>query len=117
MLIEFIDIQLKNQCEIEKLSRKAWGAPAAKQLAKRLMQIQAAENLHIFRSIAPNTKPHPLERSRKGQWSVTVHKGLRLIFRPLNPLEEYTLEDGGVDWRSITEIILLEVKDYHDKKR
>lgn len=117
MLIEFKEAKLKQKCETERLAKKAWGAAATKQLAKRLMQLKAAANLEVFRSIAPKTRPHPLKRHRKGQWGITVHGGLRLVFQPSNPPEEYTKEDGGIDWERITEILILEVKDYHDERR
>jgi proteic killer suppression protein len=117
MWIEFTDDKLKRQCETERLARKAWGAEAAKQLVKRLNQLRAAPNLDVFRSISPHSHPHPLLRRRVGQWGVRIHGGLRLIFQPLNPPEEYTKADGGVDWRRITKITILEIEDYHDERR
>ena len=96
---------------------KAWGLPAAKQLAKRLYQLQAAQNLYEFYLIAPGTRPHALKGRRKGEWGITVQGGLRLIVSPLNPAEDFTLEGGGIDWREITRIKILEVTDYHDERR
>jgi len=117
MQIEFRDARLKEQCETAKLAQKAWGAAATRQLVKRLGQLQASESLHVFAQIAPQTHPHPLENRkghRGGQYALKIHGGLRLIFQPLNPPEDYETPSGP-DWRRITGIQVLEVKDYHDE--
>jgi len=53
---------------------------------------------------------HELTGSRKGQLAVTLHGGFRLIFRPG---DREAGGEAGLDWSSVTEIIVTEIVDYH----
>jgi proteic killer suppression protein len=53
-----------------------------------------------------------LKENRKGQFSLRLDGRYRLIFIPNHdPLP--TKPDGGLDWKRITAVKIIEVKDYH----
>jgi proteic killer suppression protein len=53
-----------------------------------------------------------LTQDRKGQLAVDLVHPRRLVFEPANdPVPAKA--DGGVDWSKVTEIVILEVVDYH----
>ena len=55
---------------------------------------------------------HELREDRAGQLAVDVTKNLRLIFRPTEDPPP-AKDDGGLDWKAVTAITILEVADYH----
>ena len=55
---------------------------------------------------------HPLSGDRAGQFAVTLVHPYRLVFRPNhNPVP--LGNDGGIDARQVTLIMIMEVVDYH----
>lgn len=54
---------------------------------------------------------HQLKGDRRGHLAVTLHGGFRLIFRPL--VNEVARPDTGLDWSSVTEVVVTEIVDYH----
>ncbi len=66
---------------------------------------------HIGRDATPPWAVcHELTADRKGELAVVLHGGFRLIFRPRNtPVGE----SAGLDWSSVTEVIVTEIEDYH----
>ncbi|MFW6438220.1 MAG: type II toxin-antitoxin system RelE/ParE family toxin [Armatimonadota bacterium] len=90
---------------------KRLGADAAHKLELRLNQLMAASNLEALSTI-PGAKPHPLAGDRAGQYAVTVHGGVRLIFVPHHdPLPRTA--DGGLNIAAVTAICVTEIGDYH----
>ncbi len=76
----------------------------------RLRQIKAAQNMEELR-FAPG-KYHELHGDRKGQIACSLTGANRLIFVPVNdplPVDK----DGKLIWSEITEIVILEIEDYH----
>jgi len=60
----------------------------------------------------PPARCHELSNNRAGQLSVVLNGNMRLIFMPKHdPVP--TLPSGGLDWSRVTEILILEVIDYH----
>jgi len=80
-----------------------------KKLRNRLQDILAAPNVgHL-----PYGKPHPLKGDRKGQLSIKIHQGLRLIVKPANqpiPIDQ----EGNILWDKVTMIYIMGIEDYHD---
>ena len=109
MTLDFADKELRKLCETAKLAKKALGAPAAKKLQSRLADIVAAERVGDL----VVGKPHPLSGDRKGQFSLTLHGGVRLVFEPLMD-EVPTNDDGSISWPNVSGVRIVFIGDYHD---
>jgi proteic killer suppression protein len=111
MLISFKDTKTEKVfCDREALRRK-YGAKQAKVIARRLVELEAAENLEILRSL-PQMRAHELSGDRAGQISLDIKHPYRLLIVPDH--EETPLKkDGGLDWEEITKIRILGVEDTH----
>ena len=60
----------------------------------------------------PPARCHALTGNRSGQLSVDLEHPYRLLFIPAHdPVP--TRADGGLDWRLVTEIEILEIVDTH----
>ena len=95
----------------EKALRKEYGADIAKFIKHRMMVLKAAPVLDDVSYRSPERR-HELKGARKGTFAVDIRHQYRLIFRPNhNPLPRK--EDGGLDLKRITAIIILGVEDYH----
>jgi len=114
MEIYYKSKKLKRICNSEKASNKEWGIEVAQKVRQRLFELYAANNLsHI--SHLPPLRLHQLKGKRKNQFAVDINSTHRLIFEPANnplPLDN----NGGIDKTQVTEIIILEVVNYHGKK-
>lgn len=109
MEISFTDNKLCKLCENEKTLRKKYGKEMVKKLQNRLRDLLAAPCITDL----PYGKPHPLKGSRKGQLSITIHQGLRLIVKPANhPVPKD--QEGNVLWDKVTMICIIGIEDYHD---
>ncbi len=110
MHVEFKTSKLKKDCENLERAQARWGSEAARVIMRRLVQIQAAECLQDL-THEPPIRRHKLTGNRKGQYSLDLVRGLRLILQPLRP-------DGGPDLTSdpseVTRVQIVEVVDYHD---
>ena len=60
----------------------------------------------------PPARCHELKQDRKGQLAVDLVHPKRLIFEPdHDPVPKK--KDGGVDWKGVTRVLVIEVTDYH----
>ena len=109
MNLDFATKDLRKLCETEKLAKKELGAPVAKKLKSRLADIVAAKRVGDL----VVGKPHPLKGNRLGQFSLTLHRGIRLVFEPMMD-EVPTTDDGSINWPEVTGINILFIGDYHD---
>jgi proteic killer suppression protein len=106
----FSSRKLERECSIDATLHKRWGSVGAKKIALRLQQLAAAPTLDEMRSLPGRC--HELTGNRAGRLAVDVHQPYRLIFEPTaNPRPEKP--DGGLDWRSVDSITVLEIIDYH----
>jgi toxin HigB-1 len=111
MEVNFLNIRLKKTCESSAERKKRYGEPAAGKLKGRLDDLDAAQNLEAMRNLPGHWEE--LTGNRKGQFSCRLAGGLRLIVastRQPSPSKP----DGGLDWRAIDQVTILEVVDYHD---
>lgn len=109
MKISFLDADIEGLCKQPKLATRKLGAESAKKLQRRLNELFAAS---IVAELVAG-RPHPLERDRAGQFSVDLHGGYRLIFKPTKqppPIKS----DGAIDWAQVDDITIIEAGDYHD---
>lgn len=111
MLINFLNAKDKAFFEDSKKITKAFGAEVAKKLQLRLDDLDAAQTMEDMR----HTPGHweELKRDRAGQFSAQLRGGFRLIVKPQKDPPP-TKPDGGLDWRAIDSIFIIEIVDYHD---
>jgi toxin HigB-1 len=91
--------------------QKAYGSEQARLIKRRMAVLRAAPTLaHV-----PVEKPdrrHQLGADRQNQFAVDLKHPFRLVFTPgHNPIPR--TEDGSIDLKNVTAIIILEVRDYH----
>ena len=111
MDILFKTEKLRKICNSDRLRVREYGQARAKQIKLRLDDMRAASFLEEL-SYLPG-RCHELKGDRKGELAVDLGHPFRLIFCVVNnpvPLKE----DGGLDWKSVTAIEIIEIVDYHD---
>lgn len=111
MEIEFLDPKFQARCHDPRQATKAYGIESAKKLKTRLDDLHAAQSMEVMRTLPGHWEE--LKRDRVGQFSARLHGGLRLIVKPQKQPPP-TKIDGGLDWRAIDSLYILEVVDYHD---
>ncbi len=90
---------------------KKWGKTIADKVRLRITEFEAALSLEDISKLPP-ARCHEFSNNRAGQLSVVLNGKMRLIFMPNHdPVPK--LPSGGLDWSKVTEIFILEVKDYH----
>jgi proteic killer suppression protein len=82
-----------------------------KVLRRRLDDLRAAPNLDAMRNLPGHC--HELKRDLRGLLAVRLDGGFRLCFRPADEPPPRK-EDGGLDWKRVTMIIVERIDDYHD---
>jgi plasmid maintenance system killer protein len=111
MEIAFASRKLEKLCNSTKEMRAKLGDRNARILEQRLMEIKAADTLEDLAKL-PAARCHELTADRKGQLAVNLVHPRRLIFAPdHDPLP--TKADGGLDWKRVTRVLILEITDYH----
>ena len=86
---------------------KVYGRRLGEKIKQRREQILRAQTLAELR----NGRCHELKGNRQGQLAMDLSHPHRLIFAPLPPIPLRV--DGGLDWKKVTEIRIIEIADYH----
>lgn len=105
MYIRFINNKIRKVCETHSVAVRRLGLRNADLLVQRITEIEAADNLQILRAL-PAPRCHPLSGDRNGQYVVDLVHPKRLVFLPATEL-------GQIIENLITEVIILEIVDYH----
>ena len=111
MEITFPDPRLKKLCEDTAQRKRKFGEPVAGKLKTRLDELDAAQCMEDMRYLPGRWEE--LRGDRKGQFSCRLAGGMRLVIAPKRqppPVKP----DGGLDWRAIDQVTVIEVVDYHD---
>lgn len=108
MDIGFQDDDLARLCNDSRIAERRLGSNSAKRLRARLADLRAAT---VVTELVAGS-PHPLTGDRLGQFSLRLHGGHRLVFRPARDPIPF-LRDGGIDWNSVTAVTIVEIGDYH----
>jgi toxin HigB-1 len=111
-----MDIAFKNKklmriFNSEALLRTEYQKEQAAAIIRRMSVLRSAPNLESVPHLPPE-KRHELKGARKGDYAVNLKQPYRLTFRPNNfplPLKD----DGGIDLKRVTAILILDVEDYH----
>ena len=104
MKIAYANSRIEKICTDAKRGRKELGQVGMKILTNRLIQIAEADNLEELRD-RPGSW-HELTGSRWGQLAASLDG------EPHNDPKP-TKSDGGLDWSAVTEVIIIEITDYH----
>ena len=108
MQITYASKKIQRLCEEVKYQRKELGDNRAKRLRVRLLELRAEEN--VSKLLYGN--PHALTEDRAGQYSVDLDGPMRLLFVPTDQPPP-TLPSGGIDWKQVSSVRLLEIGDTH----
>lgn len=109
MEMAFQTSTLQKLCENENFAIHRLGPTNATKLRNRLADIEAAEN--VTNLVAG--RPHPLKGERKGQLSISLAGGTRLVIKP-NHDAIPRKSDGSVDWMAVTSVTVCYIGDCHD---
>jgi proteic killer suppression protein len=109
--IIFATEKLRKVLSSEKEIIRKYGSARGRALMRRLSQLREAANLEVMRTL-PQARCHELLGDREGQLAVDLAHPYRLIFEAADdPLPRKP--DGGLDWKGVTAIRVVEVVDYH----
>lgn len=101
---------LKQTCEGETASDRAWGATRARVIRRRLVELSAADNLGIIESLAPN-RLVSLPSRGDGVFAVVVDDSARIVLECGN--SKAFGANGYVDKTKVTvaRILAIEVSN------
>jgi proteic killer suppression protein len=110
MTVRFADKKFKKVVNNDRARLREFGKIRALKLSTRLDQLCCADSLESLKNQPGNF--HELSGDRKGQWACDLDQPYRLIFtsghQPI-PINAH----GNYEWQKITEVIILEVINYH----
>ncbi len=109
MRILFRTYRIEALCSNPKALRRKYGPEVARKVEARLSDLEEAGALEDMK-LMPG-RCHELTGDRSGYLAVDLHKGFRLVFSPCGA--GLTKSGGGLDWRSVSEIVVHEIVDYH----
>lgn len=111
MNISFSTNKLGKAFNSERELMKKFGRENARYIMRRMTVLHAAPSLYDV-PFRPPERRHELGGDRKGMFAVDIKHPFRLIFKPdHNPVP--VKEDGGIDLKKVTSIVILGVEDYH----
>lgn len=111
MELSFANRKLARELADEKSIMRNYGTDNGRRICQRLADLMAAENLETLRFL-PQLRAHELTSDRVGQISVDVKHPYRLLILP-DHNETPRKPDGGLDWKRVTKVKILEIKDTH----
>jgi plasmid maintenance system killer protein len=98
-------------CSSDQNMRAEYGDKMAKKLQQRLLELKAVNTLADIR-LLPGPRCHEHTGNNKGILTVDLIHPYRLYFKP-NHDPVPTKPDGGLDWKIVTSILVLQVGDPH----
>ena len=111
MEISFAIAKFQKLCNSNTKLRGELGPTCAERLMRRLAELSAAECLEDLRYL-PQARCHELKGDRRGQLAVDLEHPKRLIFEPDHNPRPQTPQ-GGLEWRLVTKVRIMEIADYH----
>ncbi|ACV62404.1 HigA [Desulfofarcimen acetoxidans DSM 771] len=110
MLIKFKTRKLKKICDSGQEIIKKWGQGNGFKIQQRLSELRAASCLSDISHLPP-PRLHELRENWEDHFSVDIRHPYRIIFKPTEPIPRK--EDGGIDLSRVTEIMVVNIMDYH----
>ena len=110
--ISFRTAKLRKLANDKKHRDRKLGAEMSKKLGLRLDQLRAAPTLDDMPKIGRG-RCHELTGNRAGTLSLDLVHPYRLIFEPVDDPAP-SKGDGGLDWKRVTRVRILEVTDTHE---
>ena len=110
MNIYFRTKKLQKIATNHKQAQKDLGLEMALKLHQRLNELSVADNLSQISKLKP-TRCHELKGRDKGVFAVDLKQPFRLLF--IVASENHFTDDGQYDLQKITEIEIIEIRDYH----
>jgi plasmid maintenance system killer protein len=89
---------------------RSFGDNIGRKILLRISQFEAANCLEDLRNLAG--RHEELTGNRKEQLSCRLTANWRLIYQPFGERDDY-IENGGLDWKKVTEVEIVEADDYH----
>ncbi len=99
--------------DFEKFIKAKYGKAVQKVLVRRLRDSIAASNLSVLLLPGFPGDWHWLEGDRKHQISANLNGGRKMVFEVDGGLQKFKDSSGGINCKSITTLILVEVVNYH----
>jgi len=112
MKIGFQTRKLERICSEKARGIKELGPNCARKLRTRLFDIKAATCLEDLRNVPGRL--HALSADRTGQFAMDLEHPKRLVLEPVDECDE-AQKGKSLDWRQITAVTVVEIKDYHGK--
>lgn len=109
MDVDFMDERLGRLCNEHRKLTREYGPDGARKIRARLDDLRDAGTLADMRKLPGHCEE--LLYDRKGQLSIRVHQGYRIIFVPQEPVAR--MADGSLDWAATTSISIVGIEDYH----
>jgi plasmid maintenance system killer protein len=109
--LSFANRKLAKELADEKSIMRSYGADKGRRICQRLADLMAAANLETLRFL-PQLRAHELTGDRVGQISVDVKHPYRLLILADHD-ETPRKPDGGLDWKRVTKVKILEIVDTH----
>lgn len=111
MEVNFRNGKLKKICESEWELVRSYGPELGRRIAVRTSELRALANLQDAVRV-PHLRLHQLKAKRDEQFALTLLGGHRLVIEVgHNPIPRHA--DGGIDLSAVTEVIVVEIVDYH----
>lgn len=111
MQIHFRSAKLKKICESERELLRKYGRELGQRITVRMSELRAFTNLQDAVRV-PHLRLHQLKAERDEQFALTLLGGHRLVLEVgNNPIPRHA--DRGVDLSAVTEVIVVEIVDYH----
>jgi plasmid maintenance system killer protein len=109
--LSFANRKLAKELADEKSIMRNYGTDNGKRICQRLADLMAAVDLETLRHL-PQLRAHELTADRAGQISVDLKHPYRLLILPDHD-EVPRKPDGGLDWKRVTKVKILEIVDTH----
>lgn len=112
MNIRFADKKFGKQCNSQRDLVRAFGPQMAERIRQRLDEMDAAATLEDLRPPMPG-RYHELTGNLAGYISADLFRQQRLLLLPdHDPVPAN--EDGGLDWKQVTAVLIVEIRDTHE---
>lgn len=109
--ISFTDHHLQRECESEPALRRAYGDDCARRIRARLADLDAAANLHEFRSLPGGCRE--LDGADRGKLVLKLAAGKQLVLTVAGAEHDAGIE-ASLEWQTIEAVQILAITNDTD---